>query len=59
MDGKKPKRKAVTFTVMLDANWSHDIRSVRLLLKRLLRAYGLKCVDIDGQKDTRTEGREG
>lgn len=30
----------------------HDERAVRRLLKRLLRAYGLKCVDLREERDS-------
>ncbi len=39
----------VTFTMRLDSD--HDHRAVRRLLKRLLRAYDLKCVKIASEPD--------
>lgn len=51
MDGKKPAKEIVTFTVELNPKWRHDINSVRFLLKALLRKYGLKCVRIDKEVD--------
>lgn len=29
----------------------HDVRAVRRLLKRLLRSYDLKCVDLREEKE--------
>lgn len=40
-----------TITVTLLMDTKHDVRAVRLLLKRLLRAYDLKCVGLAGVSD--------
>ena len=40
----------VSFTVLLDAK--HEWASVRRLLKRLLRAYNLKCTKITEDRDS-------
>ncbi len=38
------KPNTITVTLLMDDK--HDIRAVRLLLKRLLRSYDLKCVGL-------------
>lgn len=38
------EKNTITVTLLMDDK--HDVRAVRLLLKRLLRSYGLKCVGL-------------
>ena len=40
----KPPPNTITVTLLMDDN--HDVRAVRLLLKRLLRSYHLRCVGL-------------
>ena len=46
----EPERH-VSFTVLLDAK--HEWASVRRLLKRLLRAYNLRCTKITEDPDSK------
>lgn len=48
-ESDKPPRH-VSFTVLLDAK--HEWASVRRLLKRLLRAYNLKCTRITEDRES-------
>jgi hypothetical protein len=41
---------APTYVVKLRGNGHDDIRELRLLLKRLLRGFKLRCVDIKQEK---------
>lgn len=40
----EPEQRTICITVRMDSK--HDVRHVRLLLKRLLRSYDLKCVGL-------------
>jgi hypothetical protein len=46
-----------TFVITLRAEGT-DVRGLRLLLKRLWRWYGLKCVSVEESDDDRLRGAD-
>ena len=49
MTQNQPEPKLIKVTLRMDDK--HEVRAVRLLLKKLLRAYDLKCIRIEPAED--------